>query len=145
MITASALHTDRIDAEKVEKGRDTRSRSFEESMVATESYRQAMFNEMGLLYLDFAIDFIKSRPELSDKFTKQSIEFLTRKIKLVNKEEQDILEQLKDGYELLDKKQYDESDIERIKNGLKQLQIFINEEQNVVFAREKYYKTFKQY
>lgn len=144
MASESMRYIEKIDSEKVKRN-NIKLRSFEEGMVVAESYRQAMFNEMGLLYLDFAIELIKSKPELSEKYAKQSIEFLEKKIKLTSHEETAILEKLRADFDLIAKKQYDKLNIEEVKKEIETLNKFMNNEQKLVLAREGYYKTFKQY
>src|SRR5438105_4503833 len=144
MGSESLHYIDKIDSEKIENNR-TKFRYFEEGMVVAESYRQAMFNEMGLLYLDFAIELIKSNPQLSEKYAKQSIKFLEKKIELTVGEEKKILEKLKEDFELIVNKQYDKLNVQEVEKRIETLNKFMNNEQKLVLAREGYYKTFKQY
>ena len=114
---------------------------FETVMIANEKYREAMFDETGLLYTKLAISRFKTDPVKSRKYAKESLQYIDEKLEREQKELKEALEKLRTIVESIKKNQK----IINIDEGMSHLKLLRKTyETSMGHAKAQYQKTLRQ-
>lgn len=128
------------ETSKIDEGE---SRPYEDAMIVTENYKNAMHDEIGLLLVKIALISLTEDPTRSRKYVEQSLDFLQKKIRSRRNDEKQHFVELYSLLELIKQKNYAP---ERIDEGLKEIDILtVMKKEIVKRARDGYYRIYKRY
>lgn len=116
-------------------------RVFEGSMIANEIYKDAVYDESGLLYTKLALSNRQKDPEKSKTYATESHNYLRKKIAHQHDEVKTILETLEKIMDDIENQR--EIDLSAGTKEVQELSKFINE--NLVSARAQYLQTLKSH
>lgn len=109
--------------------------------MALEEYKEATFNDMGLIYVKVSLSLLKkNKPEKSEKFVNQSLEFLDEKLQRPLGNEQPYFEKLKSIFTLISEKRYTADHIKEADEAVKTLDKYIKN--SLDKTEGAYYKIF---
>ncbi len=114
-------------------------RVFEESMIASEMYQDAMYDESGLLYTKLALSNYQKHPQKSQLYADESLHYIQKKLTRHELEIKSTLEKLEEIISLI----RDQKDVD-LSEGIKEIQILgvlINK--NLSDVKTKYLQTLK--
>jgi len=116
-------------------------RVFEGSMIANEIYKDAVYDESGLLYTKLALSNSQKDPRKSKTYATESLSYLRKKITHQQDEVKTILEKLEKIIDDIENQR--ETDLSEGEKEVQELSKFINE--NLVKARARYLQTLKSH
>jgi len=116
-------------------------RVFEGSMIANEIYKDAVYDESGLLYTKLALSNCLKDPKKSKTYATESHNYLRKKIAHQQDEIKTILEKLEKIID--DIKNQRETDLLAGEKEVQELSKFINK--NLISARTQYLQTLKSH
>jgi hypothetical protein len=116
---------------------DEQPQTFENTMIANETFRQAAYDEMCILYAQIALE-SSDKKEVSKKFANQSLEFFEKKLYYVFDEDRKTIEDLQIILQSIIDERFSLLDIQR---GLSEIKILEEKTKNTFdAAKANYYK-----
>lgn len=111
----------------------------EGNTLAMEAYKEAMRDDMGLIYIKMALSLLDKKAEKSEEFT-QSMEFLDEKLQQAGDNERPYYEKLKSVFSNISEKKHTSADITEALDTVKMLDAYIKK--SIDKVESGYYKIF---